>query len=56
VIEPDGAEHSFEIPAFRKFGLLNGLDEIGLTLRHKDTIWDFEQKRLAAHPWLAKAL
>ncbi|MCA3155040.1 MAG: 3-isopropylmalate dehydratase small subunit [Burkholderiales bacterium] len=56
VIEPDGDQHSFDITAFRKYCLLNGLDEIGLTLRHQDTIRAFEQKRLAAHPWLAKAL
>jgi len=44
----------FEIDAFRKYCLLNGLDEIGLTLRHADEIRDFEARRLAQHPWLAR--
>jgi len=42
----------FEVDAFRKYSLLNGLDEIGLTLRHADKIRTFEAKRLAQHPWL----
>jgi 3-isopropylmalate/(R)-2-methylmalate dehydratase small subunit len=44
----------FEVDGFRKYCLLNGLDEIGLTLRHADRIRDFEAKRLAQHPWLAR--
>jgi 3-isopropylmalate/(R)-2-methylmalate dehydratase small subunit len=44
----------FEVDAFRKYCLLNGLDEIGLTLRHADKIRDFEARRLAQHPWLAR--
>ncbi len=46
------ANIAFEIDAFRKYCLLNGLDEIGLTLRHKDKIAAFEQRRLAQQPWL----
>jgi len=42
----------FEVDAFRKYSLLNGLDEIGLTLRHVDKIRAFEAKRQAQHPWL----
>jgi len=42
----------FEVDAFRKYSLLNGLDEIGLTLRHADKIRTFEAKRLAQHPRL----
>jgi 3-isopropylmalate/(R)-2-methylmalate dehydratase small subunit len=42
----------FEIDSFRKHSLLNGLDEIGLTLRHADKIRAFEAKRLQQHPWL----
>jgi len=42
----------FEVDAFRKYCLLNGLDEIGLTLRHADKIRAFEAKRLQQHPWL----
>ncbi|MDH4095423.1 MAG: 3-isopropylmalate dehydratase small subunit [Betaproteobacteria bacterium] len=44
----------FEVDASRKFSLLNGLDEIGLTLRHADTIRAFEAKRLAEFPWLLR--
>jgi 3-isopropylmalate/(R)-2-methylmalate dehydratase small subunit len=42
----------FEIDSFRKRCLLDGLDEIGLTLRHADKIRAFEAKRLQQHPWL----
>jgi 3-isopropylmalate/(R)-2-methylmalate dehydratase small subunit len=42
----------FEVDPFRKYCLLNGLDEIGLTLRHADKIRAFEAKRLAELPWL----
>jgi 3-isopropylmalate/(R)-2-methylmalate dehydratase small subunit len=42
----------FEIDPFRKRCLLDGLDEIGLTLRHADRIRAFEAKRLQQHPWL----
>jgi 3-isopropylmalate/(R)-2-methylmalate dehydratase small subunit len=41
----------FEIDPFRKYCLLNGLDEIGLTLRHADKIRAFESQRKAQHPW-----
>jgi 3-isopropylmalate/(R)-2-methylmalate dehydratase small subunit len=41
------------VVAFRKFCLLNGLDDIGLTLRHADKIKAFEAERLATKPWLA---
>jgi len=44
---------AFDIEPFRKQCLLNGLDEIGLTLQHADEIRAFETKRLAEHPWLA---
>ncbi len=56
VIEPNGKEHHFEVPEFRRYCLLNGLDDIGITLQHADEIRDFEQKRLAGKPWLAKSL
>ncbi|HTN48805.1 MAG TPA: 3-isopropylmalate dehydratase small subunit [Burkholderiaceae bacterium] len=52
VVEPDGREHSFEVAAFSKYCLVNGLDDIGLTLRHRDKIAAFEQQRLAQQPWL----
>jgi 3-isopropylmalate/(R)-2-methylmalate dehydratase small subunit len=41
----------FQIDPFRKYCLLNGLDEIGLTLRHADKIRAFEEKRRAEQPW-----
>ncbi|TMH94290.1 MAG: 3-isopropylmalate dehydratase small subunit [Betaproteobacteria bacterium] len=41
----------FEIDPFRKYCLLNGLDEIGLTLRHADKIRAFEARRKAQYPW-----
>ena len=44
----------FEVDPFRKYCLLNGLDEIGLTLRHADKIRAFEAKRLAEYPWLLR--
>jgi len=42
----------FEVDAFRKFSLLKGLDEIGLTLRHADKIRAYEDRRRAQQPWL----
>ena len=57
VIEPpSGAAIAFEIEPFRRDCLLGGLDEIGLTLRHKDKIQAFEAERLAKKPWLAHQL
>jgi 3-isopropylmalate/(R)-2-methylmalate dehydratase small subunit len=56
VVKPQGDELPFETQAFRKFCLINGLDDIGLTLRHKDKIAAFETARLAAKPWLANTM
>jgi len=56
VVLPQGDALPFEVQAFRKFCLLNGLDDIGLTLRHKDKIAAFEAARLAAKPWLANTM
>jgi len=52
IVLPQGEELAFEVNAFRKHCLLNGLDDIGLTLRHADTIRSFEAERLATKPWL----
>ena len=53
VATTDGATvFGFEIDPFRKHCLINGLDDIGLTLTHADEIRAFEAKRLAAQPWL----
>jgi 3-isopropylmalate/(R)-2-methylmalate dehydratase small subunit len=46
----------FEIDAFRRFGLLNGLDDVGLTLQKADKIRAFEQRHLAAQTWLANTI
>jgi 3-isopropylmalate/(R)-2-methylmalate dehydratase small subunit len=49
----DGATvFAFEVEPFRKHCLLNGLDDIGLTLQHADDIRSFEAKHLAERPWL----
>ena len=53
VTTPGGAVHRFEVDAFRKECLLNGWDDIGLTLRHADKIRVFEAERLKRMPWLA---
>ncbi len=47
---------AFDIDPFRKDCLINGLDEIGLTLKHADEIREFETKRLKQQPWLANTL
>ena len=54
VSTPDGSlAYSFAVESYRKHRLLNGLDDIGLTLQHADAIREFETKRLAQQPWLA---
>jgi len=53
VVRPQGEEIAFDVQAFRKYCLVNGLDDIGLTLRHSDKIKAFEVERLATKPWLA---
>lgn len=52
ITAPDGAASTFEVDAHRKHCLLNGLDDIGLTLQHVDEIKAFEEKHRAAQPWL----
>jgi len=56
VLKPDGEAWPFEVQAFRKYCLLNGFDDIGLTLRHSDKIRAFEAERLAKKPWLARTM
>ena len=56
VIKPQGEELPFEVQAFKKFCLLGGYDDIGLTLRQSDKIKAFEAERLATKPWLAHTL
>ncbi|MNN26162.1 3-isopropylmalate dehydratase small subunit 1 [compost metagenome] len=52
VTRPDGKVLSFEIDAFRKHCLLNGLDDIGLTLQDADAIRNFEGDYRKRQPWL----
>jgi 3-isopropylmalate/(R)-2-methylmalate dehydratase small subunit len=52
VTTPDGETFLFEIDPFRKHCLLNGLDEIGLTLQHADDIREYEARRYVEAPWL----
>jgi 3-isopropylmalate/(R)-2-methylmalate dehydratase small subunit len=53
----DGAlSFPFEIAPFRKYCMLNGFDDIALTLRHQDKIKQFEAERLAKQPWLGNRL
>jgi 3-isopropylmalate/(R)-2-methylmalate dehydratase small subunit len=53
VLKPDGSELPFEVQPFRKYCLVNGFDDIGLTLRYADKIKAFEAERLTRMPWLA---
>ena len=52
VVRPNGQEIPFEVDAFRKHLLLNGLDDIGQTMQHAPAIDGFEAKQRAAQPWL----
>ena len=52
VVTPAGEVHTFDIDSFRKENLLNGLDEIGLTLQYASKIKSFEDKRRIEQPWL----
>ena len=52
VITPEGAEFGFDIDPFRKHCLLEGLDDIGLTLQHADEIRAYEERRRQDAPWL----
>ena len=56
IVRPQGEEVPFDVQPFRKYCLLNGFDDIGLTLRHKDKIKAFEAERLATKPWLAHTM
>ena len=52
VITPDGTEYPFEVDEFRKHCLLNGLDDIGLTLQQSDAIKAYEAKMQQQTPWI----
>ena len=52
ITTPNGKAYKFDVDAFRKHCLLNGLDDIGLTMQHQVKIKAFEAKHKAAQPWL----
>lgn len=52
VTTPTGEAYSFEVDDFRKHCLLNGLDDIGLTLQQSDAIKDYEHKMMQKTPWI----
>ena len=52
ITDAEGKQVSFEVDAFRKHCLLNGLDDIGLTLQEADKIKQYEQQRAQQHPWV----
>jgi 3-isopropylmalate/(R)-2-methylmalate dehydratase small subunit len=52
VTTPDGKPHQFDVDQFRKYCLLNGLDEIGLSLKQADKIHAFEERHRNQQPWL----
>ncbi|MBE8717658.1 3-isopropylmalate dehydratase small subunit [Cellvibrio polysaccharolyticus] len=56
VVTPAGERFAFELDAFRKHCLLNGLDDIGLTLEHAEAIRAYEARRRVDSPWLFDAV
>lgn len=52
VVTPSGESFGFDIDDFKKYCMLNGLDDIGLTLKHADDIKAFEARRRQEAPWL----
>ena len=52
VTRPHGETHSFEVESFRKYCLLNGFDDIDLTLKREEEIAFFESQRRRSMPWL----
>jgi len=52
VVTPEGEEMTFQIDEFRKYCLLNGFDDIGLTMQHAEAIREFEQRYYEQMPWL----
>ena len=56
IIKDQGEAIKFSVEPFRRYCLLNGFDDIGLTLRHADKIRAFEAERLSTKPWLAQTM
>ena len=55
IVRPDGEEITFDVDPFRKHCLLEGLDDIGITLQSDDRISSFEEKQKQAMPWMQGA-
>jgi 3-isopropylmalate/(R)-2-methylmalate dehydratase small subunit len=55
IVSENGVDYHFEIDGFRKNCLLNGLDDIGLTLKHENAITAFEESQRKAAPWLYRS-
>lgn len=55
IVKPNGEAIEFEVDSFRRHCLLNGLDDIGLTLQHADEISSYEEKRRQSAPWMFNA-
>ncbi|NNM51093.1 MAG: 3-isopropylmalate dehydratase small subunit, partial [Pseudomonadales bacterium] len=56
VCTPEGASFSFEVEPFRKHCMLEGLDDIGLTLQHAEAIRSYEEARRISAPWIFSPL
>jgi 3-isopropylmalate dehydratase small subunit len=54
-VRPDGEEIPFDVDAFRKHCLLEGLDDIGITLNSSEKISDFEARQKLSMPWMQGA-
>ena len=56
IVKANSESIPFEVNAFRKYCLVNGFDDIGLTLRQSEKVKAFEAERLATKPWLAASI
>ena len=56
IVLPGGRTYDFDIDAYRRKNMLDGLDDIGLTLQHADEIRAFEARRAQEKPWLFRDL
>jgi len=56
IVKAQGEAIPFDVQPFRRYCLMNGLDDIGLTLRQSDKIKQYEAERLATKPWLAHTM
>ena len=55
MVEPDGTETVFKVDEYRRYRLLNGLDDIGITLQYADDIRRYEEQCRQQQPWLFDA-